>query len=702
MVGPGRGRLPSAPGPTVLCVSALIVTTLATAVVVGAGGSLSNGAHVALIAIACAAYLALITRRAPSGLSIKLVGAAVALQTVVALARPPGATEDLWWYAIYGRILAVYHASPYTHVAVQYPHDPLLALVGHTWRHTPSVYGPAFTALSGVASVALSTSVLGTRLFYQGLAAAALVTACVVVWRRTRSADAIAFFALSPFTALYLVNGGRNDILVGVALLGAVVLAQRQHPTAAGVVGGLGALVKLTGMVGVVALVVSLVVRGERGAARRIGIAAGLTVVGAYALAGTSAILTPMDTAGSLYSRESIWRLVPMVLGRALPTTQVALAAVGLVVCWVLLRSARSGAEVAVPATLTALTLGAAYTMSGYVGWALPTAALQHRGRVARIAAYQGVVLVMAYEIVRQPVPGALGADLHQLAVVGGPLIVLGLLAALVVGARSSSDDVQPCALEPAAAVTRAPIARALVVVPTLDEAENIERLLRGIRRAAPTVDVLVVDDASPDGTADLAERLGRSLGAIAVERREGEPGLGAAYRDGFRHALTHGYDAVIEMDADLSHDPATLPALVAALDAGADLAIGTRYIDGGATPGWPWRRRMLSRVGGEYARLLLHLPAHDPTSGFRAFRTQLLRACELDTVGAQGFAFQLEMLHRATRLGARVVEVPIVFHDRTAGESKLSGAIAQEALRMVNALRRHPWQPPSRPVLGT
>ncbi len=703
MVGPGRGRLPSAPGPTVLCVSALIVTTLATAVVVGAGGSLSNGAHVALIAIACVAYLALITRRAPSGLSIKLVGAAVALQTVVALARPPGATEDLWWYAIYGRILAVYHASPYTHVAVQYPHDPLLALVGHTWRHTPSVYGPAFTALSGVASVVLSTSVLGTRLFYQGLAAVALVTACVVVWRRTRSADAIAFFALSPFTALYLVNGGRNDILVGVALLGAVVLAQRQHPTAAGVVGGLGALVKLTGMVGVVALVVSLVVRGERGLARRVGIAAALTVVGAYALAGRSAILTPMDTAGSLYSRESIWRLVPMVLGGSLPTTQLALAVVGFVVCWVLLRSARSGPEVAVPATLTALTLGAAYTLSGYVGWALPTAALQHRGRVARIAAYQGVVLVMAYEIVRQPVPGAFGADLHQLAAVGGPLIVLGLLAALVVGARSDpSTEEQSPALDVARTVAHEPISRALVVVPTLDEVENIERLLRGIRRAAPTVDVLVVDDASPDGTADLAERLGRSLGAITVERRHGEPGLGAAYRDGFRYALAHGYDAVIEMDADLSHDPVTLPALIAALDAGADLAIGTRYIDGGATPGWPWRRRMLSRVGGEYARLLLHLPAHDPTSGFRAFRTRLLHACELDTVGAQGFAFQLEMLHRATRLGATVVEVPIVFHDRTAGESKLSGAIAQEALRMVNALRRHPWQPPNRPVLGT
>jgi dolichol-phosphate mannosyltransferase len=141
---------------------------------------------------------------------------------------------------------------------------------------------------------------------------------------------------------------------------------------------------------------------------------------------------------------------------------------------------------------------------------------------------------------------------------------------------------------------------------------------------------------------------------------------------------------------------------LIAALDAGADLAIGTRYIEGGATPGWPLHRRLLSRAGGEYARRLLHLPSHDPTSGFRAFRAELLRECELDTVGAQGFAFQLEMLHRATRLGARVVEVPIVFRDRTAGESKLSGAIAQEALRMVNALRRHPWQPVRQPVLGT
>jgi dolichol-phosphate mannosyltransferase len=700
-------------------VVALVVTTIATTVVVGAGRSLSNATHLTLVAVACAAYLALITRRQPSGLSIRLVTAAIAVQTFVAVWRPPSSTQDLWYYAIYGRILAIYHASPYTHVPAQYPHNPFLTQVGRAWHHTPSVYGPVFTAMSGAASFVLGSSFLGTRLFYQGLAAAALVTACVVIWRRTSSSDAVAFFALSPFTALYLVNGGRNDILVGLALLGAVVLAQRGRSTAAGVVGALGALVKLTGLLGVVALVVSLIVRRERESARRIAVAAGLTVVGAYLVAGTSAVLTPMDTAGSLYSRESVWRLLPQI-GHALPSTEVALVAAGAIVCWVLLRTSRSGPEIAVPASLTALTLAAAYTLPGYVGWALPTAALQHRGRVARIAAYQAVVLVMAYEILRQPIPGRLGRDLFQTAIVVGPLLVLGLLIALIVWARArptsrvevgdpadgaapgSSPVLPALPALPALPVLWAEIADVLVVVPTLDEADNIEALLRGIRGAAPGVDVLVVDDASPDGTADLAEALGRRLGSVTVVRRIGEKGLGAAYRDGFHYGLARGYDAIVEMDADLSHDPATIPALVGALDTGADLAIGTRYIPGGATPGWPLHRRVLSRAGGEYARRLLHLPAHDPTSGFRAFRTDLLRVCELETVSAQGFAFQLEMLHRATRLGARVVEVPIVFRDRTAGESKLSGAIAQEALRMVNALRRHPWQPANRPVLGT
>lgn len=234
---------------------------------------------------------------------------------------------------------------------------------------------------------------------------------------------------------------------------------------------------------------------------------------------------------------------------------------------------------------------------------------------------------------------------------------------------------------------------RTLVVIPTLDEVDNVEHVLREVRAAAPMVDVLVVDD-SADGTAARAESLARELGSVAVLRRHGEPGLGAAYRDGFAHALAHRYDVVVEMDADLSHDPASVPALLDAVAAGADLALGSRYVRGGATPGWPWRRRLLSRAGGTYARWMLGLTCHDPTGGFRAFRTTLLRQCELSTVDAMGFGFQVEMLHRACRLGARVVEVPIVFHDREVGTSKMTPAIAREALLLVARLARRPWSP--------
>jgi hypothetical protein len=458
-VGPDRGRLPSGSGLTVLApggaspwaVGALAVTTLAGAIVIAAGRSISNGAHLALVALACLAYVALISGRRESGISIKLVSAAVALQIAVALLRPPRATQDLWFYAIYGRMLAIYHASPYTHVPANYPHNPFLTQVGRAWRHTPSVYGPAFTALSGLVSLVVDASFLGTRLFYQGLAATVLIGACVVIWRRTRSADAVAFLALSPVTALYLVNGGRNDILVGVALLGAVVLAQRGHGRAAGFVSGLGALVKLTGMVGVVALVLSLAMRHERDVARRTGLTAGATVLGAYVLAGLSSALTPMDTAGSMFSRMSVWHVLPQV-GLGLPVTGLALAVAGVFVCWVMLRTARSGPEVAVPASLTALTLGAAYALPGYVAWALPAAALDHRGRVARIAASQAVVLVLVYEIVRKPMSGSFGAGLSHVAAIAGPLVVLGLLVALVMAVKASPTREQPSGVLPSRA----------------------------------------------------------------------------------------------------------------------------------------------------------------------------------------------------------------------------------------------------------
>ena len=225
---------------------------------------------------------------------------------------------------------------------------------------------------------------------------------------------------------------------------------------------------------------------------------------------------------------------------------------------------------------------------------------------------------------------------------------------------------------------------RTLVVVPTIDERPNIRTVLEGIRTSLPSGDVLVVDDGSTDGTPEAAEEIAAELGHIGVMRRCGPRGLGPAYRAGFAHGLSHGYDVLVEMDADLSHDPGALPFLIAAVQRGADLAIGSRYVPGGATPAWPARRRLLSRAGGWYARLLLGLPVHDVTSGYRAYRADLLRSLALETVTTTGYGFQIDMTDRARRAGARIREVPIVFGDRAAGESKMSGDIIREALLMV------------------
>ena len=225
---------------------------------------------------------------------------------------------------------------------------------------------------------------------------------------------------------------------------------------------------------------------------------------------------------------------------------------------------------------------------------------------------------------------------------------------------------------------------RVTVVVPTFNEAGNIARLCREVRAAAPEAELLIVDDASPDGTADLADDLGRSLGQITVIRRSGKLGLGAAYRAGLRAAIDGGAEICVQMDADLSHDPAVLPALIANADFGADLAIGSRYVPGGLTENWPRRRRMLSRWGNRYAAGVLGLAVNDATAGYRAYRTDALERMEFDTVTAEGYGFQVEMTYRLVRIGGKVVEFPITFRDRTAGESKMSGGIVREALVIV------------------
>jgi len=226
---------------------------------------------------------------------------------------------------------------------------------------------------------------------------------------------------------------------------------------------------------------------------------------------------------------------------------------------------------------------------------------------------------------------------------------------------------------------------KTLVVLPTYNESATIAEVLRRIRAGATdTIDILVVDDNSPDGTADLAEALAGELGGIEVLRRPHKAGLGSAYREGFKVGLAEGYEALVEMDADLSHDPSVLGALLAELDAGADIAIGTRYMPGGKIPDWPWHRRAISRAGNVYARVMLDLSARDATSGYRAYHRRALERINLTAVRADGYGFQIEMAYRVARAGGILAEVPIEFRDRTLGRSKMSSRIVVEALVLV------------------
>ncbi|MEQ3549208.1 polyprenol monophosphomannose synthase [Pseudonocardia nematodicida] len=223
-----------------------------------------------------------------------------------------------------------------------------------------------------------------------------------------------------------------------------------------------------------------------------------------------------------------------------------------------------------------------------------------------------------------------------------------------------------------------------LVVVPTYDERENLGPAIARLHAAVADADVLVVDDASPDGTGELADELAAGDERIRVLHRPGKDGLGAAYLDGFRHALTGEHQVVVEMDADGSHAPEDLPALLAAL-ADADVVLGSRYVPGGRVVNWPWHREMLSRGGNLYSRLALGVPIRDITGGYRVFRRSVLEHLQLDTVASQGYCFQVDMAWRAVRAGFRVREVPITFTEREHGDSKMSGRIVAEALWRVS-----------------
>ncbi len=226
------------------------------------------------------------------------------------------------------------------------------------------------------------------------------------------------------------------------------------------------------------------------------------------------------------------------------------------------------------------------------------------------------------------------------------------------------------------------------VILPTYNEADNLERLVVAVRERLPADGrVLVVDDNSPDGTGGIADRLAAEHDDVEVLHRERKEGLGPAYIAGFRRALAGGAELVVEMDADFSHDPAYLPQLLRAAE-DADLVIGSRYVPGGGVTDWGALRRFISRGGGAYARIALGLEVRDLTGGFKVIRREVLEAIELDTISSLGYAFQVEVTYRAIRAGFRVVEVPIVFRDRTRGASKMSKAIVAEAMWRVPAMR--------------
>jgi dolichol-phosphate mannosyltransferase len=225
----------------------------------------------------------------------------------------------------------------------------------------------------------------------------------------------------------------------------------------------------------------------------------------------------------------------------------------------------------------------------------------------------------------------------------------------------------------------------AVVCLPTYNERENLERMIEALEPFG--VRVLVIDDNSPDGTGELADRIAAKRDWVSVLHRPRKEGLGRAYVDGFRHVLAGDAELVLEMDCDFSHDPADVPRLIAAVEEGADLALGSRYVAGGGTENWGLVRRLISRGASIYTRVLL-MPIHDATGGFKCFRRRVLESIDLETIDAAGYVFQIETTYRTLRKGYRVVEVPIRFADRTAGQSKMTRAIVLEAVWKVPALR--------------
>lgn len=226
---------------------------------------------------------------------------------------------------------------------------------------------------------------------------------------------------------------------------------------------------------------------------------------------------------------------------------------------------------------------------------------------------------------------------------------------------------------------------KTLVVIPTYDEKDNVAAMAEALFAVDPSLEILFVDDNSPDGTGDVIEGLIKNDSRIHCLHREKKEGLAKAYLAGFKHAIELGADRIVQMDCDFSHDPKDVPRLVAE---DADLVIGSRYVKGGATPGWPFKRRLISRMGGIFIRTVTGMPLKDPTGGFKCWKVSALKAMEYDTIESAGYSFQLEMNHRAWKTGLEIREIPIIFTDRVKGYSKISAGIAVESIKISLRLR--------------
>ena len=224
---------------------------------------------------------------------------------------------------------------------------------------------------------------------------------------------------------------------------------------------------------------------------------------------------------------------------------------------------------------------------------------------------------------------------------------------------------------------------KTLIIIPTYNEIDNLPPLLEKIFSYAPEAVVLIVDDNSPDGTGKLADKIHNENGKVEVLHRTGKQGLGTAYIAGFKYAIEHGYDVAFEMDADFSHDPHYLPDFLKAIE-NADLVIGSRYIAGGGTPNWSILRRLISGGGNIFARIVLGIPVHDCTAGYRCYRRRVLESIDLDTIQSQGYAFQIELAYRVMKQGFKIIETPIIFMDRRVGKSKMSRRIVIEGFTFV------------------